>query len=204
MRRNSLARRLGLAILAAVVAAFCISAGVASAQVRQGENPMVKFTTSMGDIVIELYPDKAPITVQNFLNYVNKGHYAGTVFHRVVPGFVIQGGGLRADMGMKATDKPIKNEADNGLKNTHYSLSMARTQIPDSATCQFFINLADNEFLDHTAKTPDGWGYAVFGKVVEGQDVVDKIGAVKTGNKGHHSDVPLESVVIEKAEVLEK
>jgi len=140
--------------------------------------------------------------VANFLAYVNKGHYDGTVFHRVIPGFMIQGGGFEPGMTQKATDKPIDNEANNGLKNTKYTLAMARTNDPHSATAQFFINIADNGFLNHTAPSAQGWGYAVFGKVVAGTDVVDKIAAVKTGQKGFHGDVPKDDVVIEKAVAL--
>jgi len=167
-------------------------------------NPMVKLTTSMGDITVELYQDKAPESVANFLAYVNAGFYGGTAFHRVIPGFMIQGGGLTKDLHPKATKDPIRNEADNGLKNDKYTLAMARTAEPHSATAQFFINVADNDFLNFAAKTPQGWGYAVFGKVVEGQDVVDKIAAVPTGRKGYYEDVPKTAVLIEKAEVLEK
>lgn len=167
-------------------------------------NPMVKLTTSMGDITVELYQDKAPESVANFLAYVNAGFYGGTAFHRVIPGFMVQGGGLNKDLHPKATKDPIRNEADNGLKNEKYTLAMARTAEPHSATAQFFINVADNDFLNFAAKTPQGWGYAVFGKVVEGQDVVDKIAAVPTGRKGYYEDVPKTPVLIEKAEVLEK
>ncbi len=165
---------------------------------------MVKLETSMGEITLELYPDKAPATVANFLQYVKDGSYDGTIFHRVIPTFMIQGGGFDAQMNQKPTKAPIKNEADNGLKNEAYTVAMARTNDPHSATAQFFINVADNQFLNHTAKTPQGWGYAVFGKVVKGQDVVDKIKAVPTGNKGMHQNVPVEPVTIIKATVVEK
>jgi peptidyl-prolyl cis-trans isomerase B (cyclophilin B) len=167
-------------------------------------NPMVKLTTSMGDITVELFEDKAPESVANFLAYVKDGFYAGTVFHRVIPGFMVQGGGMNKDLHPKPTKDQIRNEADNGLKNEKYTLAMARTPDPHSASSQFFINVADNEFLNFAARTPQGWGYAVFGKVVDGTDVVDKIAAVPTGRQGYHEDVPKEPVLIEKAEVLEK
>jgi cyclophilin family peptidyl-prolyl cis-trans isomerase len=163
---------------------------------------MVKLETSMGDIVIETADEKAPRTVANFLTYVQNGHYDGTIFHRVIDGFMIQGGGLTGEMKEKPTGAPIPNEADNGLKNDAYSVAMARTSDPHSATAQFFINVKNNAFLDHSAKTPDGWGYAVFAKVVKGQGVVNKIKAVSTGRKGFHDDVPLEPVVIHRAEVV--
>jgi peptidyl-prolyl cis-trans isomerase B (cyclophilin B) len=152
-----------------------------------------------GVITLELDQDKAPKTVANFLSYVNKGHYDNTVFHRVIPGFMVQGGGFEPGMHQKPTEPPIENEANNGLKNGNYTVAMARTQAPHSASAQFFINVADNAFLDHTAPSMQGWGYAVFGKVVGGADVVDRIKAVKTGRKGFHDDVPLQDVVIEKA-----
>jgi peptidyl-prolyl cis-trans isomerase B (cyclophilin B) len=155
-----------------------------------------------GTITLELDSEKAPKTVENFLSYVNKGHYNNTIFHRVIPGFMIQGGGMEPGMGQKPTDAPITNEANNGLKNNNYTVAMARTGDPHSATAQFFINVADNGFLNHTAPSQQGWGYAVFGKVVSGQDVVDRIKAVKTGRKGFHDDVPKEDVVIEKAVAL--
>jgi cyclophilin family peptidyl-prolyl cis-trans isomerase len=166
------------------------------------EGDMVRMTTSMGVIDIELYPDQAPITVENFLRYVNDGFYDGTIFHRVIPTFVIQGGGFTPDMTQKATRPPIKNEAANGLKNDRGTLSMARTNVVDSATSQFFINLKDNANLDHVPGSPSGFGYAVFAKVVKGMDVVDAIAKVATGSKPPHQDVPLTPVVIEKAEVL--
>ena len=166
-------------------------------------NPQVELhIAGLGVIKIELDAAKAPKTVENFLAYVAKGHYNGTVFHRVIPGFMIQGGGFEAGMNQKATDKPINNEANNGLKNDKYTIAMARTNDPHSATAQFFINVADNGFLNHTAPSAQGWGYAVFGKVIAGTDVVDKIAAVKTGQKGFHGDVPKEDVVIEKAVAL--
>ena len=155
-----------------------------------------------GVITLELDEDKAPKTVANFLNYVKKGQYDGTIFHRVIDGFMIQGGGFTAGMNQKPTDAPIENEANNGLKNEKYSVAMARTQAPHSASAQFFINVADNAFLNHSAPTAQGWGYAVFGKVVGGQDVVDRLKAVKTGRRGFHDDVPMEDVVLEKAVVV--
>jgi len=158
---------------------------------------MVKFETSLGDFVIELDDAKAPVTVANFLQYVDDGHFDGTVFHRVIPGFVIQGGGMTADMTQKPTRKPIENEARNGLKNLRGTLSMARTNDINSATSQFFVNLVDNAFLDHQG--PRNYGYAVFGRVVEGMDVIDAIAAVKTGRKRGHDDVPLEPVVVRSA-----
>jgi peptidyl-prolyl cis-trans isomerase B (cyclophilin B) len=169
---------------------------------QSGHKNMIKMTTSHGDIEIELYPEDAPITVKNFLEYIESGFFDGTIFHRVIPGFVLQGGGFTSDMNQKETRAPITNEADNGLKNTVGALSMARTPNPDSATSQFFINLVDNAFLDFSAKTQQGWGYAVFAKVTSGMDVVESIAGVATGNVGGHSDVPVEAVVIEKVEVL--
>ncbi len=156
---------------------------------------------NLGVITLELDSEKAPKSVENFLAYVGKGHYDGTIFHRVIPGFMVQGGGFEPGMNQKPTDAPIDNEANNGLKNDNYTIAMARTNAPHSATAQFFINVADNGFLNHTAPTAQGWGYAVFGKVVSGAEVVDKIKAAKTGRKGYHDDVPLEDVVIEKAVV---
>ena len=159
--------------------------------------------TNYGVITLELNAEKAPKTVANFLSYVNKGHYDGTVFHRVIPGFMVQGGGFAVGMKQKPTDAEIENEATNGLKNDHYTIAMARTNAPHSASSQFFINASgNNSFLNHTSPNGSGWGYAVFGKVVEGKEVVDKITAVKTGNKSGHSDVPVEDVIIEKAVVL--
>ncbi|QTD96526.1 peptidylprolyl isomerase [Streptomyces cyanogenus] len=162
----------------------------------------VELNTNFGRIVVELNDAEAPKTVENFLSYVRSGHYDGTIFHRVINGFMIQGGGFTPDMTQKPTQAPIQNEADNGLKNNNYTLAMARTNDPHSATAQFFINVSDNAFLNYSAKTPTGWGYAVFGKVTEGQDVVDSIKGVKTGSRGGHQDVPTEPVVIESAKVL--
>ena len=155
--------------------------------------------TSMGTITLELDEQKAPETVANFVQYANDGHYDGTIFHRVIEGFMIQGGGFTADMAQKPTNAPIENEANNGLKNDTYTIAMARTQAPHSATAQFFINVANNGFLNFKAPTMQGWGYAVFGKVVKGQEVVDAIAGVRTGNRGFHQDVPFEAVVINKA-----
>ena len=166
-------------------------------------NPQVELhIQDHGVITLELDADKAPKTVENFLHYVNKGHYDKTIFHRVINNFMIQGGGFEPGMTQKSCDEPITNEANNGLKNNHYTVAMARTSDPHSATAQFFINVADNDFLNHTAPSMQGWGYAVFGKVVSGMEVVDKIRAVKTGRKGFHDDVPKEDVVIEKAVAL--
>ncbi len=163
-------------------------------------NPKVELhIAKLGVITLELDAEKAPKSTANFLAYVSKGHYDNTVFHRVIPGFMVQGGGFEPGMKQKGTDAPIDNEANNGLKNNNYTVAMARTNDPHSATAQFFINIADNAFLNHTAISAQGWGYAVFGKVVSGNDVVDKIKAVKTGRKGFHDDVPVEDVVIEKA-----
>ncbi|MFQ6334910.1 peptidylprolyl isomerase [Methylophilus sp. 3sh_L] len=163
---------------------------------------MVKLTTNFGDITLELNAEKAPITVANFLSYVEKGFYDGVIFHRVINDFMIQGGGFDVDMKQKPTDAPIKNEADNGLSNDKYTIAMARTMVPDSASAQFFINVKDNDFLNFSAPTTQGWGYCVFGKVVEGMNVVDKIKAVKTASRAGHQDVPVEPVVIEKAVVV--
>lgn len=166
-------------------------------------NPKVELhIANYGTITLELDQEKAPNTVANFLSYVNKGHYNNTIFHRVIPGFMVQGGGMEPGMKEKKGDKPINNEANNGLKNLSYTVAMARTGDPHSATSQFFINVADNSFLNHTAPSQQGWGYAVFGKVVSGTDVVDKIKTVKTSRKGYHDDVPVEDVVIEKAVAL--
>ncbi|MDT3736147.1 MAG: peptidylprolyl isomerase [Denitratisoma sp.] len=162
---------------------------------------MVKLHTNFGTIVLELDAARAPETVKNFLAYVEAGHYDNTIFHRVIDGFMIQGGGFEPGMNQKPTNAPIQNEAANGLKNDRYTIAMARTGDPHSATAQFFINVKDNAFLNHTAPSGQGWGYCVFGKVVEGMDVVDKIKGVKTGSKGFHQDVPVEDVIIQKAEV---
>lgn len=159
--------------------------------------------TSMGDITIELNAEKAPITAENFKSYVEKGFYDGVIFHRVINGFMVQGGGFEPGMIQKETDAPIQNEANNGLKNTKYTLAMARTMDPHSASAQFFINVADNSFLDFKSETADGWGYAVFGEVVEGQEVVDRIKSVPTTFRAGHQDVPTEDVIIEKATMID-
>jgi peptidyl-prolyl cis-trans isomerase B (cyclophilin B) len=177
--------------------------GPANAQEAAKGNPQVVFDTTKGKIVLELYPDKAPVTVQNFLAYVDAKFYDGTIFHRVIPNFMVQGGGFTADMDQKPTNDPIQNEADNGLKNQRGSIAMARTPDPHSATGQFFINSVNNDFLNFKNKSAQGWGYAVFGKVVEGMDVVDAISAVKTGNSKGYRDVPVEVVVINSARRVE-
>jgi len=164
---------------------------------------MIKINTNHGAITLELDADKAPATVENFMQYVTDGHYDGTIFHRVIKGFMIQGGGMEAGMKEKETREPIKNEADNGLSNDLGTIAMARTNVPDSATSQFFINTKDNGFLNHSAPTSQGWGYCVFGKVVDGLDIVQAIENVATGSAGMHQDVPVEDVVIENIEVVE-
>jgi len=190
---------------------FIFLPALASAQPTEStpSNPFEKelptgiIHTSKGDIKIELYEDQAPVTVKNFLDYARKGYYDGTIFHRVIPGFMIQGGGFDADLGQKSTDAPIKNEADNGMWNERGTLAMARTNDPDSATAQFFINVVDNPALDHRGKQSGRtWGYAVFGRVTEGMDVVDEIRFVPTEARGPHQDVPVEPVVIERIEIL--
>ena len=163
---------------------------------------VVKLHTNFGEITIELDAEKAPITVANFLSYVESGFYADTIFHRVIDGFMIQGGGFTEAMSQKETNATIKNEANNGLANKKYTIAMARTPNPDSASSQFFINVADNDFLNFSAPTSQGWGYCVFGKVVAGREVVDKIAKVQTGNRGFHQDVPMENVIIQRAEVI--
>ena len=163
---------------------------------------MVKLHTNHGVITIELDEKRAPLTAANFLQYVKDGHYGNTIFHRVINGFMIQGGGFEPGMKQKPTRATVKNEADNKVKNAAYTLAMARTSDPHSASAQFFINVADNAFLDHTAPNPQGWGYCVFGKVTAGTEVVDKIKGVKTGSKGMHQDVPVEDVIIERAEII--
>ncbi len=162
----------------------------------------VKLTTTLGTITIQLNTEKAPISSKNFIEYVKEGFYDGTIFHRVIPGFMAQGGGFTADFEQKKTHATIKNEADNGLKNTRGSLAMARTSDPDSATAQFFINYKDTSFLDYTSPTQSGWGYAVFGEVIEGMDVVDEMANQPTGNHGGHQDVPKTNIVITKAEIV--
>ncbi|MBQ9106055.1 MAG: peptidyl-prolyl cis-trans isomerase [Mailhella sp.] len=181
---------------------FCLSLAlvcVLGGQAQAGGKNMVTLQTNKGDIVLELDAEKAPNTVKNFLEYAKAGFYDGTIFHRVIPGFMIQGGGFTADMAQKSTNAPIENEANNGLKNDKYTIAMARTSAPHSATAQFFINVANNSFLNFSAPTMQGWGYAVFGKVVKGQEVVDAIARVRTGNRGFHQDVPVDAIVINKA-----
>ena len=194
-------------LLGLMMMALSLSAQATTSSTTQGNtmstNPKVLLQTNKGDITLELDAEKAPNTTQNFLNYVNAGFYNGTIFHRVINNFMIQGGGFEVGMKQKETNAPIENEANNGLKNDRYTIAMARTNDPHSATAQFFINVADNDFLNHTNPTPNGWGYAVFGTVVEGTDVVDSIKGVKTGNKGFHQDVPVEDVIIENATVVE-
>lgn len=165
-------------------------------------SPSVKFETSLGEIVVKLNPEKAPVTVENFLTYVKEGHYNGTIFHRVIPGFMAQGGGFDEGMRQKSTHAPIKIEADNGLKNTRGTIAMARTSDPNSATAQFFINYKDNDFLNYRAPNVQGWGYAVFGEVTSGMDVVDKMATIPTGNQGPMGDVPKTAIVIQKATVV--
>ena len=162
-------------------------------------SPRIVMETSKGNILIELYPDKAPLTVKNFMAYVDSGYYDGTIFHRVIPSFMIQGGGFTSDMNRKPTKAPVRNEADNGMKNNRGTIAMARTQDPHSATAQFFINTVDNDFLNHRSKSGQAWGYAVFGKVIQGMDVVDAISSMKTENAGMMRDIPVESVLIIKA-----
>jgi peptidyl-prolyl cis-trans isomerase B (cyclophilin B) len=183
-----------------LLAGLCILPAHADSS-TQGKTKMVKLTTNQGIITLQLDADKAPLTVQNFLDYVNSGFYSNTVFHRVIPNFMIQGGGFEPGMKQKPVKAAIKNEAANDLKNNTYTIAMARTGDPHSATAQFFINTKNNDFLNYPGQ--DGWGYCVFGKVVEGMDVVDKIGKVKTGNSGGHGDVPKEDVIILKAEVVQ-
>ncbi|MGH7857125.1 MAG: peptidylprolyl isomerase [Candidatus Binatia bacterium] len=166
-------------------------------------NPQVEMKTSVGTLQLELYKDKAPVTVDNFLGYAKDGHYDGTIFHRVIAGFMIQGGGFTPEMKQKDTKAPIKNEATNGVKNETGTLAMARTNVVDSATAQFFINVKDNDFLNHRDQTPQGFGYTVFGKVIQGMDIVRQIEGVQTGSKGGHQDVPVKPVVIESVRVLQ-
>ena len=172
-------------------------------QFTQCEGPRAIMHTNMGDITIQLYPEVAPKTVENFVTLAKKGYYNGLIFHRVIKDFMIQGGGMTASLREKTTRAPIKNEADNGLRNRKYTIAMARTSDPHSATAQFFINVKDNSFLDHRSKDPQGWGYAVFGKVIRGQDVVDQIAAVKTGSRGYYEDVPMQPVIIKRATIVE-
>jgi cyclophilin family peptidyl-prolyl cis-trans isomerase len=189
-------RRIATAVM--VITAACVTLAARA----EGKNPVVLISTSMGDVKVELYEDKAPVTVKNFLAYVNDKFYDGTVFHRVIPDFMIQGGGFDKDMNQKGTKPPIKNEAGNGLKNEAGTIAMARTSVVDSATAQFFINVKDNVFLDHRDQSPAGFGYAVFGKVIDGMDVVHKIEHVQTTNKGPHQNVPAEPVIIKSVTLV--
>lgn len=190
-------------IFVAAAGVLAIVSSTAMANKPGSENcPVVRMTTSMGDIDIEVYSTSAPATAENFLQYVSEGFYDGLVFHRVIPNFVIQGGGFEPGMTQRANRSPIKNEADNGLKNAIGTLSMARSNEPHSASSQFFINLNDNESLDHRGKNPSGWGYAVFGRVVAGMDVVSEIAVTETTTAGPFKDVPASDIIIEKAEIL--
>ena len=184
-------------LLTAFLFLFSATAFAATPKVTQ-----VEMKTNFGNITLELYPDKAPRTVENFLRYVKEGHFKGTVFHRVIPGFMIQGGGFDKTLKQKPTKQPIENEAANGLKNEIGTIAMARTSDPHSASAQFFINVADNVPLNHTSPTPRGYGYAVFGKITKGMDIVNKIAAVPTGNRGGHQNVPVEDVVIEEVKLI--
>jgi len=185
-----------------VVLSALITLVTAGVTMAAAGNPKVEMETSKGKMVIELFPDKAPETVKNFLNYVETKYYDGTIFHRVIPKFMIQGGGFTSDMKQKSAGAPIKNEADNGLKNDRGTIAMARTGDPHSATAQFFINSVNNDFLNHKSKTQQGWGYVVFGKVITGMDVVDAISSVKTVTRGAYRDVPAETIEIRSAGVL--
>ena len=196
------AQRLLPAILLGVVAVMLST--VLIGDDSQGETRIVTLTTSLGAIELQLDGGSAPGTVSNFIAYVEGGHYDGILFHRVIPNFMIQGGGMRAGLVENPTRAPIENEADNGLKNLRGTIAMARTQDPHSATAQFFINLKDNSFLDHTEKSPAGWGYAVFGQVISGMDVVDQIASVETGSVGYHEDVPIDDVIIEHARLRDQ
>lgn len=188
---------------AASAASAAQSTSTSKGSTSMTTSPRVKLQTNHGDMVITLDAAKAPKTVENFLTYVREGFYNGTIFHRVMDGFMIQGGGFEPGMKQKTTHAAVENEANNGLKNDKYTVAMARTNDPHSATAQFFINVANNDFLNHTSPTAQGWGYAVFGKITEGTDIADKIKGVKTGNSGFHQNVPAEDVIIEKAEILE-
>jgi cyclophilin family peptidyl-prolyl cis-trans isomerase len=195
---------MNLSLVAVVLVLAILGSGSAAAQNNPSAkaNPRVALDTTKGKVVLELFQDKAPKSVENFLQYVKSGHYDGVIFHRVIPDFMVQGGGFTPDMTQKETRPPIQNEADNGLRNERGTVAMARTNDPHSASAQFFINLKNNRFLDHTGKNPQGWGYAVFGKVVEGMDVVDAIAKVRTTTKGPYGDVPVEAITIKKASVV--
>ena len=195
-------RTLIATLLVAALPGVAAAQSACTAKLKGNEAMKVKFTTSMGAFTAELDKAKAPISVENFVKYVESGHYNGTIFHRVIDGFMIQGGGFTKDMQQKPVQAAIKNESTNGLKNDIYTLAMARTNVRDSATSQFFVNVKQNDFLNYTGENPQGYGYAVFGKVVEGMDVIEKIKKVPTGNAGGHQNVPTTPVVIEKAECL--
>jgi len=190
--------KIKLIVVLAAIVSLVTAGGIMAAE----SNPKVEMETSKGKMVIELFPEKAPETVKNFLNYVEAKFYDGTIFHRVIPNFMIQGGGFTPDMKRKSAGAPIKNEADNGLKNERGTIAMARTGDPHSATAQFFINSVNNDFLNHKSKTQQGWGYVVFGKVISGLDVVDAISAAKTVTRGGYRDVPAETIEIRSARVL--
>lgn len=189
-------------LILSVLLCICTTSLFAKENKMVESSSKVKLTTSLGSIIVQLNTEKAPVSSANFLTYVNEGFYNGTIFHRVIKGFMAQGGGFDTSFKQKDVHSPIKNEADNGLKNQRGTLAMARTNDPNSATAQFFINYKDNSFLDHTSPTPSGWGYAVFGEVVEGMEVVDEMAKQETGNRGGHQDVPKADIVIEKAEVV--
>lgn len=198
-------KNLGMLLLCSLMGFATLSFANEDASMKKSEaNPTVLIKTTVGDIKVELFPEKAPITVKNFLQYVEDGHYNGTIFHRVIPGFMVQGGGFSKEMKEKSGRAPIKNEADNGLHNERGTLAMARTSVVDSATAQFFINVSDNGFLDFRDKTTRGYGYAVYGKVIEGMDVVDKIVRAPTSTQGPHENVPVTAVEIVEAKVLTK
>ena len=211
---TTFSRRQSLATIASLATAAALATAGASAWAQSASNsstqntttnkgkPMVKFTTSLGTFTLQLDAEKAPKTVANFLSYVNAGHYTNTVFHRVIGNFMVQGGGFEPGMKQKPAPRTVENEANNGLKNDNYTVAMARTNDPHSASAQFFVNIKNNDFLNHSSPTPQGWGYTVFGKVVEGTDTIDKIKVVKTTSKMGHSDVPIADVIIEKAEVV--
>jgi len=185
-----------------IVSAVTVLLAAGGPAIADADRPRVRIDTSAGSILLELYPQRAPETVANFKDYVREGFYAGTIFHRVIPGFMIQGGGFTADMTPKETREPVTNEADTGLANERGTIAMARTSDPHSATSQFFVNLKDNDFLDHRDKTPRGWGYCAFGRVIEGMDVVDRIAQVETQRQGRHENVPVEPIVIESAQIV--
>jgi peptidyl-prolyl cis-trans isomerase B (cyclophilin B) len=187
-----------------IILVLIVVFGMSKVGFAQAVNPQVRLETNKGVIILELDAEAAPVTVENFIGYVQDGFYDGTIFHRVIKGFMIQGGGFTADMQKKSTKDPIQNEADNGLKNNRGTIAMARTNDPHSATAQFFINSVDNAFLNHTAKTSQGWGYCVFGKVIEGVEALDAIEGVKTTTKAPYQDVPVEPVIIEKAVVVKE